>query len=233
MNNKILMGSIIAVSLLIGVSFTSVVGVNSVESDVKISPLFNIRSRRAINQDGKGFTTDYVGKGEEIIIPLSDRNNIEVFIVKIIDRISKMDDKTINKFIFFAINKIKHSNNSDQMYIDELLTALPQIRENPKELDNFIYTDTNNSFATPLTLSDYCKIFWTIDDKIISCIAWYYIFIFAFLLDIIIFAPFAILAGLATILHLEKVCFFIETIIKIAVTMGSTSVTYCYPFECP
>ena len=42
MNNKILIGSIASVVILILVSFTSVVGYNSVESDVKVSPLFNI-----------------------------------------------------------------------------------------------------------------------------------------------------------------------------------------------
>ena len=42
MNNKILSGSIIAVTVLIGVSFTSVVGYRSVASDVKVSPLFNM-----------------------------------------------------------------------------------------------------------------------------------------------------------------------------------------------
>jgi hypothetical protein len=42
MNKKILIDSIIAVEILVLVSFTSVVGYISVESDVKISPLFNI-----------------------------------------------------------------------------------------------------------------------------------------------------------------------------------------------
>jgi len=43
MQKKILIGSIASVIILILVSFTSVVGYNSVESDVKDSPLFNIR----------------------------------------------------------------------------------------------------------------------------------------------------------------------------------------------
>jgi hypothetical protein len=60
MNNKILTGSIIAVAILILVSFTSVVGYSSVESDGKSSPLFNVRSSRAIDKNGKVFTTDYV-----------------------------------------------------------------------------------------------------------------------------------------------------------------------------
>ena len=54
MNKKILIGSIIAVTILIGVSFTSVVGYRSVASDVKASPLFNIRTSRAIDEEEKG-----------------------------------------------------------------------------------------------------------------------------------------------------------------------------------
>jgi hypothetical protein len=76
MNNKILIGSIIVVAILVLMSFTSVVGYNSVESDVKISPLFNIRSRRAVDKECKDFTCDYFGKGEEIKISLGKRPNI-------------------------------------------------------------------------------------------------------------------------------------------------------------
>jgi len=50
MNKKILLGSILSVAILILVSFTSVLGYNSVDSDVKASPLFNIRSSRAIDE---------------------------------------------------------------------------------------------------------------------------------------------------------------------------------------
>ncbi len=65
MNNKILIGSIIAVAILIGVSFTSVVGYNSIESDKKLSPLFNIRTSRAVDKDSKDLSCEYVGKGED------------------------------------------------------------------------------------------------------------------------------------------------------------------------
>jgi len=80
MNKKILIGSIIAVAILILVSFTSVVGYRRVESNVKDSPLFNIRSSRAVDKEGKDFTTDYVGKGEEINIPVPKRNHVGILL---------------------------------------------------------------------------------------------------------------------------------------------------------
>ena len=110
MNKKILIGSIIAVAILVLVSFTSVVGYNSVESDLKPSPLFNVRSSRAVEEEGMDFTTDYVGKGEELTIPLPDRNNIEVLIEKVIDRISKMDDKSFDRFVKLIKAHINQNN---------------------------------------------------------------------------------------------------------------------------
>ena len=57
-NKKILLGSIIAVAVLIGVSFTSVVGYSSVKSNSAInSPLFNVRTNRAIDKERRIITT--------------------------------------------------------------------------------------------------------------------------------------------------------------------------------
>ena len=52
MKKKIIIGSIIAVAILVGVSLTSVVGYKRVESDFRESPLFNVRSERAIETSG-------------------------------------------------------------------------------------------------------------------------------------------------------------------------------------
>ncbi|UCF11650.1 MAG: hypothetical protein JSW06_06265 [Thermoplasmatales archaeon] len=73
MNNKILLGSIVSVTILILVSFTSVIGYRSISFDVKVSPLFNIRSSKAIGKESKDIACDYVGKGEDIDINLSSR----------------------------------------------------------------------------------------------------------------------------------------------------------------
>ena len=53
MEYRILLGSIIAVVILVLVSFTGVVGYQTTKSSViaKASPLFSIRSKRAIGQE--------------------------------------------------------------------------------------------------------------------------------------------------------------------------------------
>ena len=100
MNKKILISSIMAVAVLIGVSFTSVVGYRSVTSDVNVSPLFNIRTNRAIDEEGEDLRCEYVGKGEEInILILKIDDKIALF-QKVMDKISKMDDETNYRFFY-------------------------------------------------------------------------------------------------------------------------------------
>ena len=108
--NKILIGSIIAVVILVLVSFTGVVGYQSTKSSTiaKASPLFTVRSSRAIDEESKDFTCDYVGKGEEITIPLPVRNNRVVLLEKIKDRISKMDVEEFNRFKNLIIDKLRN-----------------------------------------------------------------------------------------------------------------------------
>jgi len=72
MNKKILVGSIGAVIIVVLAGFTSVVGVNSAMTyDEKISPLFNLRAEKALNDENKeAIKTDYIG-GEKntLLIP--------------------------------------------------------------------------------------------------------------------------------------------------------------------
>ena len=58
MNNKILIGSIIAVVILVLVSFTGVVGYQTTKFSTiaKASPLFSVRTQRAIDKESRGLT---------------------------------------------------------------------------------------------------------------------------------------------------------------------------------
>ena len=97
MNNKILIGSIIAISILIGVSFTSVVGYRSLTSDVKASPLFTIRTSRAIDEESEELRCEYVGKGLPILISLPKRMPGYLIIQKLFYILSKIDKKSLQK----------------------------------------------------------------------------------------------------------------------------------------
>ncbi len=141
MTKKILIGSIITICILVGVSFTSVVGYNSGASDVKASPLFNIRSSRAIDEENVELSCEYVGKGEEINIQLPKRNNKIELVQKMVDKIRQMNNKEFNKFVNLLINQLLRENiimNSD---VNNLISEIKHIKNNLKGFD----VDFNNN----------------------------------------------------------------------------------------
>ena len=127
MNKKILIGSIIAAAILIMVSFTGVVGYQTTKSSTiaKASPLFNIRTSRAIDRDSEDLSCDYVGKGVEsnILFPKQDERTI--LIQKVIELISNMGNKEFNEFKDFIKNQkfwensIKYEGLTDNIIIRE------------------------------------------------------------------------------------------------------------------
>jgi len=146
MNNKILIGSVIAVSVLVGVSFTSVVGYRSVDSNVKASPLFNIRSSRAIDEEIKNFSYEYVGKGKKSILSIPKRENDSEIILHFIEVICKMDDTTFNRFIGRVIKRLPQENS-----INEIVSMLKQLRNNPMKLKNSDIFQKTGSDKQPYT----------------------------------------------------------------------------------
>lgn len=130
MNKKTLIGSIIAITVLIGVSFSSVIGYRSVKSNVITSPLFNIRTNRAIDKQNVDLKYQYVGKDNDINLIIPDRNyNIER-IQKSIGFIQSMNDETFNKFLNLVINRIQTNNEFKDVKIDDLILSLNRIRNN-------------------------------------------------------------------------------------------------------
>ncbi len=151
MNKKILLGSIIAGAVLIGVSFTTVVGYRSATSDVRASPLFNIRSSRAIDVESRDLSCEYVGMGEDFILSIPKRDSRTALIQKVIDRISKMDDLTFDKFIGLVVNHLKQENIIDEKAISKIITLLKQLRNAPMNPENYIMVkniDSKNKLPT-------------------------------------------------------------------------------------
>jgi hypothetical protein len=147
MNKKILIGSIIALCILVGVSFTSVVGYRSVASDVKASPLFNIRSSRAIDEESEDLSCDYLGSGNSINLLIPERDDKIELIQKAIESIRKMDDKTFKRFVEIVV----YHRNID-------ITLLKLLRSEPiKPVDYRIFQDfdsTNKSETYAFTWCD-------------------------------------------------------------------------------
>jgi hypothetical protein len=110
MKKKLLIGSIIALCILIGVSFTSVVGYNSIEFGVNASPLFNIRNYRAIGTDERSLTSNYLGSGEEIDICLPPIDSKGELIEKILHNIQTLDDISFDNLVSLVKSRIKQKS---------------------------------------------------------------------------------------------------------------------------
>ncbi len=135
MKKKILLGSIFSVVILILVSYTSVIGYQSnPNTNIKESPLFNIRTSRAIEEEDGEFSCGYIGKSKEIKIPLSKLDQRMKIIFKFIDSISKMDENTFNKFIDYGINYITNDKKIKNKHIAEILFSFRCIRNNPEDI---------------------------------------------------------------------------------------------------
>ncbi|UCD13756.1 MAG: hypothetical protein JSW60_09410, partial [Thermoplasmatales archaeon] len=125
---KIIVGCIIAVGILIGVSFTSVVGYSSVKSNSAInSPLFSVRTNRAIDEESKDLTCDYVGKGKMTNIQFSRKDGTTVQLT--LNIIKVMDDKTFSIFMKFAIRELLKNNVINYREIPSIIKALKELRE--------------------------------------------------------------------------------------------------------
>ena len=156
MNKKILIGSIIALCVLVGVSFTSVVGYRSVASDVKESPLFNIRSSRAINEESKGLTSEYVGKDNSVITYPSKLDSKGTQITEVINRISKMSDKAYSRFIAFIISQLQNKDKLKIINSKALILTLNRYRNLPVLERNFNNFDIDDPLIFSASDPIYC-----------------------------------------------------------------------------
>ena len=137
MNKKILLGSIIAVVILVLVSFTGVVGHQTTTNTfARASPLFSVRSKRAIDEASRDLTCNYVGKGREIALLLPKRESRNVLIQKVIDIISKRDDKELNRLIELVKNKLFYIKSFNENERAKIINIFHHIRNNSQVLTN-------------------------------------------------------------------------------------------------
>ncbi len=130
MEKKILIGSIISIAMLIGICFTSVVGYQSVKSDVKVSPLFNIRTSRAIDVDSKDLNSEYVGKGTESNLSIPSITTRISLLLKAQEQIKNMNKEEIDQLFFKAKSLLRYEE------INKIPLINDPIIENNKRVGN-------------------------------------------------------------------------------------------------
>ena len=153
MKKKILIGSIIAVAILVLVSFTNVVGYNTASSSIKDSPLFSIRTKRAINEESNGIAWDYVGKDKDITIPFPTFNSRNTLLQKVIDTISRMDDETFNRFKISVFEQIRKMNTAEENIIQDELQLLNHLKYAPEVLKIYPIDSKEDKTNPPTMMS--------------------------------------------------------------------------------
>jgi len=182
MKKKILLGSIIAVALLILVSFSSVVGYSSVKSDSKIaSPLFGIMTNRATNKEKYVVTSEYICKGKAINILLPKRNSKAELIERFVNNIEMMDEKSLDRIADILFNLLDDENKVN-INRENIKDTLVFVSENPEISKNYLLTDNEKGRLDKLTFDAF-------DYGFFEC--WLACFVYGFFLIILgIILPF-------------------------------------------
>jgi hypothetical protein len=139
MNKKIFIGSLIAVAILVFMSFTTVVDfqMNTTKSS-NYSPLFHIRAKRAIDGKTEDLKLNYIGEGEKNKIPLPYLMKFTKQEHKILDTLSKMEDTEYYRFITMFIKYLYDGDSISDENIKKLTTSLYQLRNDNIEIDNIL-----------------------------------------------------------------------------------------------
>jgi len=149
MEKRILLGSIIAVVILVLVSFTGVVGYQTTKSSTiaRASPLFSIRSKRAIDEESKDLTRDYVGKGEESVLSIPKREDRGEF-QKFVKMFGEMDEIEIRRFLVSIARMINEKDMIRYENIYEAEKILSNLKRNPSGFFTMDYSCMTNCCFT-------------------------------------------------------------------------------------
>jgi len=95
----------------------------------KASPLFTVRSNRAIDEESKDFTCDYVGKGEVNNIYLPKGNDRTDSVDTLINVIKRMDDKSLQRFAYFIKYRLQQTDSTPDFDSKDIFQLLKQLRD--------------------------------------------------------------------------------------------------------
>jgi len=146
--------SIITVVFLVLLSFSNVIGYQSMKSmSASYSPLFSIRIQKAINKNGNDIQTfEYLGKGSENIIPFPPRNNQIYIFQEIIHMINEMNERELNTFKQIIIPYLLKEKLIQNINDNIAVNLFDQIENNSDEINQNVSKGTKD----PPTRIEYC-----------------------------------------------------------------------------
>ncbi|KYK24760.1 hypothetical protein AYK25_01655 [Thermoplasmatales archaeon SM1-50] len=206
MNILVKIGSLFVIALIILVTFTSVVGYQSVQPNGKnlSSPLFNIRTQRAIDKvSERSITSEYLGKGKTLYLFTSLKSGFSSQLDKAIKFIN--DNPGIIQKLLERISKSPQMMRLFQQHglsITLVKHTLAQISENPELLKNQL-----NELKYPVDITNDSQPLGLDTSSVLGCFV-----------TVLILLPLAILIGVLVATILVITCFNIgncfETIVQ-------------------
>jgi hypothetical protein len=149
--------SICAVVLLVLGSLSNVIGYQSAKSTIASdSPLFSMRTQRATNQQQKTIRYQYLGMGKGNRWQFPTMDNRTESLKKILDIISKMDDKTFARFTELCIRQTKQDNTRSDINSKDIIRTLILLRTKPEMIINS-FTNSDNQCISALAVSTLCN----------------------------------------------------------------------------
>jgi hypothetical protein len=149
---KILVGgSIVVVILLILCSLMNVIGFQiTTTTAVKSSPLFEVRTKKAINEKSEfAATYDYIGKNKQSSFSFPMRDNKIILLEKVLNKIKLMDDASFEKFVN-SVTSYNHKNAVSKDISDvEIEKELNTLRVTPNEIILYNIDTNNNKMPLP------------------------------------------------------------------------------------
>ena len=118
MNKKIQFVCFLAVSILIIVIISPVIGTQSKISDYdKSSPLFVVRNKEAIEDAFIDIQYDYLGNGKKIDFSITKNHENTEKIRESLNVLNKMDKRVLKKLLFeIQFNFLKFKKNNDEIF---------------------------------------------------------------------------------------------------------------------
>ncbi|MBE3122903.1 MAG: hypothetical protein IMZ53_00245 [Thermoplasmata archaeon] len=141
--------SLFAVVLLVLGSLSNVVGYQSVKSTaVNESPLFITRTQKAINQQQYIITSQYLGMGKGNLLQFPIRDNRTESLKRVIVLISKMDDKTFERFKELCIQRIRQDKTISDTKPNEIIQMLQLLRTKPETITHSFISRNNYNLTS-------------------------------------------------------------------------------------
>ena len=140
-------GSIIACIIILLAGLSPVIGFQRMSKTIAVgSPLFEVRTRRVINQESDGLSCSYIRQDETFLVP--KRNNNNVLAQRIIKGIQGMDEERFEHFIASLTNYAQKDERNNGENLNIIKETLIQIRDNDKPTP-LLDTGTKDKYYTP------------------------------------------------------------------------------------